>query len=53
MKKSLGKFMALAMCGTVLQFGGCNFNRIVGSLVDHAVADLVLPILNLGGLLGV
>lgn len=42
--KSLRKFVALAMFGSMFGlFGGCNFNRIIGSLVDHTIFEFVEP----------
>lgn len=47
-KLSYKKGMALVAMGMLFQFGfgGCNFNRILGSLVDHTIYTLVNPFLS-------
>lgn len=55
MRKSTLKGAALAaLAGTVLQFGGClNLNRLVGSILDHAVYNVVSPFIpDVSGILG-
>ena len=45
-KKSMKRFMvlAVAMCGTMFQLGGCiNFNRILASTVDHVAFEFLEP----------
>ena len=52
--KSYKAFALAAMAGTLLQFGGCiNLNRLLNSIVDHTVFNLVSPLLpDLSGVLG-
>ncbi len=43
-KRSLKILVLTAMAGTVMQFGGCiNFDRVLGSFVDHMVFEFVEP----------
>ena len=42
-KRSLKVLAAMAMMGTLMQFGGCNFQRTLGTIVDLTVFHLVEP----------
>ena len=47
MTKKIKAFAAVAICGMMFGglFGGCNMQRILSSLVDHTVFNLVEPFL--------
>ncbi len=50
MKKSKKSWAMVVLAGTLFQFVGCNWNRILGSLVDHTIFEFVEPFI--GGLTG-